>query len=237
MDVRRRYPGQQRIGAERREKGSDMLGGLHRHLGWQERVGLRLVQSEGQDAASRLHPRADGRGLGRKLAAPARSHHQHLVRRRRLAFEWRGFDPARRQPGQAGGFAGVHRGAPGGWTPGIDIPEDVARQCLGRRVALGSPGHVHLAEKDQPAALAVFKKRAVLEGVAAVNNWQEVTPGRLFNQHRGYVAPVAAAPQPGNLQSAPAHRRRPVVTADSTYRPGWEAAGWKSRASRADFRS
>ena len=123
--------------------------------------------------------------------------HQHLVRRRRLAFEWRGFDPAGRQPGQAGGFAGVHRGAPGGWLPGLDIPQDVARQCLGRRVALGSPSHVHLAEKDQPAALAVFKKRAILEGVAAVNNWKEVTPGRLFNQHRGYVAPVAAAPQPG----------------------------------------
>ena len=70
MDVRRRYPGQQRMGAERGEKGGDMLRWLHRHLCWQERVGLRLVQSEGQDAASRLHPRAGGRSSGPQARGP-----------------------------------------------------------------------------------------------------------------------------------------------------------------------
>ena len=148
--------------------------------------------------ASRLHPRPDGRSLSSEHAASTRSRHQHLVRRRRLVLEWGCFDPAGSQPGQAGGFARVNGRAPGGWAPGIHIAKDVARHCLGCRLFLHRLGvllelgeaalrigdKVPLVDReDEPAAFAIFEQRAVLERVAAIDDRQEVTAGRLLDQH------------------------------------------------------
>ena len=54
------------------------------------------------------------------------------------------------------------------------VLEDVPDQHLRRRVALGPPGHIHLAEQDHPLPFAVLHQRAVLEAEAAVEDRQEI---------------------------------------------------------------
>src|SRR3954471_22203807 len=100
-------------------------------------------------------------------------------------------------------FTGVKSFAAGTRLPGGGIRENIARQDRSGGGALGPARDVHLAEKDEPLALTEFEERAVLQGIAAFEDREEIAARWLFDEHRSDVAAIAAAPHARHINVAP----------------------------------
>ena len=188
-----------------------MLRLLHADLQRQEGVRLLFVEPDRQQVPAGLEPRADGRRVPGQFLPAAGTHDQHLVGRQVSALVRSQGDAGLFEIALAGRIADVEGLAPWRRFPGGRVVEDVPGQRLGRRVGLGAPGHVHLAEQHHALAFAVLHQRAVLEAEAAVEDRQEIAAGGLLDQHGGHVAAVAAAPHARHLDVAPLDRRGAAV--------------------------
>ena len=149
--------------------------------------------------------------LGQGLAA-ARSNDQDLVSAQRAAVIAGHRDSGGFEVGSSTRVAHVQRLA--AWTslPGRGVGYHVPQQTFRGGIVFRAPRHVQLTKQDHPAALTILQQRTVLQTEPAVDERQKVAASRLLDQDRGHVAAVPTSPQPRDFQSAPAHRRGPVVS-------------------------
>ena len=220
VNVGRAHARQQRLHAGRLEERRDVLGLLHADFEGQEAAGLCLVKPEGHEVAAGLEEVGDGRSVGGQLLSSTGAHDENLVGRQSAALIGPRGDAGEIEVVLAGRIADIQGLATGGRFPAANILHEVSGDRFRRRIAFAPAGHVELAEQHEPLAFAILHQRAVLQGVAAVDDGQEVAPRRLLDQHRGHVTAIAATPHAGYLDvaplDAPARRKNARVACSST---------------------
>ena len=84
-----------------------------------------------------------------------------------------------------------------------DVLQQICRQQICRGFRFRAACHFRLTEDDPSFSLPVFEEGCILKGKTSIQNRREIADGGFFDLHAGNHPAVAAAPDPGILESAP----------------------------------
>ena len=156
VHIGRADSGKDRATIERLEIRGDVLGVLHADLKGQEGLRVICIEPDPEHAAAGLEPPCDRLRVPGQFFACAGAGHEHLIGRQVGSLERSHPETGSRKMAQPGRIAGVNDRSSRHRASARHVADDILHQRSGHGVALGSAGHVKLAEQDETLALPVF---------------------------------------------------------------------------------